>query len=108
MLPSIKLMADYYCFPLWLYDSDDVGDIDPETLPISDILKRKLRSWSTCFDQILNLEDPASSNFKSEQDENQFNEEGELLWRLLQEELKGKYKVYYYDMKVSKLRAPES
>ncbi|EMN90605.1 hypothetical protein LEP1GSC108_3378 [Leptospira weilii str. UI 13098] len=56
----------------------------------------------------MNLEDPASSNFKSEQDENQFNEEGELLWKLLQEELKGKYKVYYYDMKVSKLRAPES
>ncbi|RHX77450.1 hypothetical protein [Leptospira yasudae] len=108
MLTSLKLMTDYYCFPLWIKDSSNVFDnIDPEKLPISDILKKRLLSWSTLYDQILNLEDPASSNFKSEEDENRFYEEGESLWRLLQEELRGKYKVYYYDRKIPKLRSPD-
>ncbi|TGK20282.1 hypothetical protein [Leptospira kmetyi] len=107
MLPSLKLMTDYHCFPLWFYDNLNSSDnIDPETLPISDALKKRLLNWATLYDQILNLNDPASSNFKSEQDANKFNEEGELLWKLLQEELGGEYKIYYYDMKTSKLRNP--
>ncbi|MHC5729637.1 MAG: hypothetical protein ACYTXY_37035 [Nostoc sp.] len=32
---KIKLMADYGCYPLWWVSSDKIGNIDPETLPLS-------------------------------------------------------------------------
>ncbi len=35
-MKRIKLMADYDCYPLWLDSDDEVGNIDPDVLPISD------------------------------------------------------------------------
>ena len=35
MKEKIKLMADYGCYPLWWVNSQKIGDIDPETLPLS-------------------------------------------------------------------------
>ena len=37
MLRNIKLMPDYYCWPLW--DMDSVGNLGPNRLPITPELR---------------------------------------------------------------------
>ncbi|MEY2421633.1 MAG: hypothetical protein QOI95_1700 [Acidimicrobiaceae bacterium] len=53
-------MADYGCWPLW-EDGPAIGNVDPETLPISDRLKERLASWAAEYDASLNQDDPAGS-----------------------------------------------
>lgn len=84
---KIKLMPDYNCFPLWGASADDVGNIDPEELPISTLLKKKLLDWSQKYDATLNLDDPIESGFRSEEEEQAFKSEGQALALLLQKEL---------------------
>ena len=36
---KIRLMADYFCYPLWHDDGINMGDIGPASLPISNELK---------------------------------------------------------------------
>ncbi len=80
----IRLSADYYSFPLWEASPGEVGNINPDELPISDNLKRRLLEWSDEFDAILNRDDPARSGFPSAEAELRFREAG----RRLGEELK--------------------
>ncbi|KES16178.1 hypothetical protein GASC598I20_006050, partial [Gilliamella apicola SCGC AB-598-I20] len=35
-MKKIKLMADYECYPLWIDSDNEVGNIDPDSLLISD------------------------------------------------------------------------
>jgi hypothetical protein len=87
----IKLMADYQCFPLWEASPGVVGNIDPQGLPISLLLKQRLIAWATKFDATLNMDDPASSSFDSEQVVSEFQQEGNVLAQCLQEELGANY-----------------
>ena len=59
----IKLMADYHCWPLWTVDTetDGFGDVDPDTLPISDLLKQDLMAWAQQLDAALDWNDPAGT-----------------------------------------------
>ncbi|MDI2111774.1 hypothetical protein [Commensalibacter nepenthis] len=88
-------MTDYFCYPLWINDDDDSGNIDPDTLPISDALKKELMDWSDEYDGILNMDDPASSGFKSSEDKAAFIQEGYRLYERLQVELGSDYEVEY-------------
>ncbi|WP_343547503.1 hypothetical protein [Ralstonia sp.] len=90
---AIKLMADYQCFPLWEASPGVVGNIDPESLPISSQLQQRLMAWAAKFDATLDAGDPASSGFDSEQAANEFQREGEALARQLQHELGDTYLV---------------
>ncbi|AUT64907.1 hypothetical protein [Paraburkholderia terrae] len=90
---KIKLMADYQCFPLWEASPGVVGNINPQDLPISSLLKQKLMTWAATFDATLNMNDPASSGFENEQAANEFRLEGETLARSLQNELGAAYVV---------------
>lgn len=90
---TIKLMADYQCFPLWEASPGIVGNIDPQDLPISSWLKQALMTWAGKFDATLNMDDPASSGFESEDAVNEFREEGDALVQRLQEELGKNYTV---------------
>jgi len=92
----IKLMADYYCFPLWNNSPGEVGNIDPESLPLSPELKSKLNEWTEKYDLILNDDDPASSGFESKEDEQAFIREGRDLAKYLQIELGDSYQIIYY------------
>jgi hypothetical protein len=47
---SIKMMADYHCWPLWEASAGRVGNIDPRTLPISRDLVVQLESWARLYD----------------------------------------------------------
>ncbi|CAB3797233.1 hypothetical protein [Pararobbsia alpina] len=90
---TIKLMADYQCFPLWEASLGVVGNIDPKGLQISPSLRQGLMTWAAKFDATLNMNDPASSCFESEQAASEFRQEGEVLAQRLQEELGAAYVV---------------
>ncbi len=92
----IKVMADYYSFPLWNNSLGEVGNIDPESLPLSEELKDRLNNWSDKYDSILNNKDPASSDFETKEDELNFIQEGRELAKCLQKELGDAYEITYH------------
>ena len=86
-------MADYESWSLW--DIDDPDNIDPETLPLSDDLKKGLADWEAAYDATLNRSDPASSGFESEAAARKFSETGWALFDQLREELPNVDLVYF-------------
>lgn len=80
-------MADYNCFPLWEASPGMVGNINPASLPISDVLQKKLLVWASRYDAILNIDDPAKSMFSSADAEDDFIAAGKDLVARLQKEL---------------------
>jgi hypothetical protein len=84
---ALKLMADYGCFPLWEASPGHVGNVDPETLPISESLKTDLARWAASYDKTLNADEPLRSGFEAEADEKQFKQQGHVLGKRLQAEL---------------------
>ena len=54
---TIKLMADYRCWPLW-----EAGEnIDPASLPLSGALQARLLAWAEAFEAGFDWDDPAAS-----------------------------------------------
>jgi hypothetical protein len=94
-MTSIKVMTDYHCFPLWHYGTDEVGEIEPTSLPISKELSSSLMAWAAEYDATLNENDPASSGFLSSLAESDFIEKGLKLAQELKSAL-GNVEVYYY------------
>jgi hypothetical protein len=90
---TIKLMADYQCFPLWEASPGIVGNIDPEDLPISSSLQQRLMAWAEKYTATLDMDDPPCSGFESEQEASEFRQEGEVLVQCLREELGVSYAV---------------
>ncbi len=84
---QIKVMVDYQCHPLWDLSPGSYGDIDPNTLPISTELKRRLTDWAAEFDETLDMADPANSGFKSVEVESAFKARGIQLAEQLQKDL---------------------
>ncbi|MGC6389064.1 hypothetical protein ACMV8I_15600 [Ewingella sp. S1.OA.A_B6] len=95
-MKEIKLMADYQCHPLWGTTLEDFGDLSPEELPISLELKNSLGEWAKRYDALLNMDDPASSGFKSEEEAKLFIDDGYKLAERLQIELGSAYKITYH------------
>jgi hypothetical protein len=96
-MTHIKLMADYTCHPLWLVnDPAYSGDIDPRGLPLSEATILRLDHWAQVFDDTLVWDDPASSGFKTKEEEDAWNQEGILLWKKLQQELGSTYQIDFF------------
>lgn len=84
---KIKLMADYGSYPLWWEEPDLVGNINPNTLAISQELVVQLEEWSDMYDKgIIN--------------EESFEQEGIRLWIMLNKELNPNYQVFYFSEKL--------
>ncbi|HHH1591716.1 TPA: hypothetical protein ACPZUF_000416 [Yersinia enterocolitica] len=94
-MKTIKLMADYGCHPLWETTPNDFGDISPNELPISIELQDSLKRWADRFEAILNMDDPASSRFKSTSEEEMFIADGYELAQRLRDELGSEYEIIY-------------
>lgn len=94
MTQKIKLMADYQCWPLW--DLQEPDNIHPAELPLSHETIERLLRWSDAYDAILNLDDPASSGFESQEAAAAFEQEGIRLWLQLRQELTPDYEVFYF------------
>lgn len=84
---TIKLMADYGSFPLWEASPGEVGNIDPDDLPLSAALRQRLAEWARDYDATLNIEDPARSGFKDDASKARFKMVGAALADDLQAEL---------------------
>ncbi len=54
---TLKLMADYQCWPLW----EEGENLDPATLPLSAGLQARLTAWAEAFDASLDWDDPGHS-----------------------------------------------
>ncbi|MBP0019473.1 MAG: hypothetical protein J7647_18215 [Cyanobacteria bacterium SBLK] len=104
MVKKIKLMADYGCDPLWWDESDIVGDIAPEMLPLAAETIQRLHQWANRYDETLDWDDPANSpGFQNEEDARDFEEEGLNLWQQIQQELSPNYTVSYFSEKLGKV-----
>ena len=86
---TIKLVAEYQCFPLWEASPGEFGNIDPETLPLSPDLRKRLYEWAENYDATLNMEDPKESRFANAKVESEFWEEGRAIAEDLRVELGG-------------------
>jgi hypothetical protein len=98
MTINIKLMADYFSYPLWGLDNDNIGGINPHELPLSEETIAKLEQWSQIYNNILNCDDPASSSFKTIEDQANFEVKGIKLWEKLRQELGQEYNVKYHSI----------
>lgn len=92
---KIKLMAEYFCHPLWHDDGINMGDIDPNDLPISEKLKKQIYHWAEWYNNILNLDNPAISSFDSIDEEQAFLTMGEEIFLQLKVELGNTYDIRY-------------
>jgi len=88
---KIKLMLDYQCYPLWGMSENNLGNIDPRSLPISEKLISNLMDWAKKYDATLNLEEPINSGFATKELELAFKKEGEYLLNRLRIELGNSY-----------------
>ena len=91
-----RLAPDYHCWPLWHNGANEVGNIDPQNLPISRPLVDDLNTWAYEFDATLNMDDPASSGFKTEDDEIDFKKRGVILAGRLRAELGSEFCIEYH------------
>lgn len=83
---KIKLMADYQCWCLW--DIENPTNIDPQSLPLSEELKSRLRAWEETFDKNLDLRDHTNIGFRSKKEFDLFYDTGWDLFIELKKELK--------------------
>lgn len=90
---TLKLMADYQCFPLWEASPGEVGNVNPASLPISSVLQSQLMDWADVYDGTLNLENPACSGFMDTNAKAVFNMQGIRLADQLRNELGPEYVV---------------
>ena len=92
----IKVMADYFCHPLWHIGGVDVGDIDHATLQISNDLQSNLDAWAGAFDAILYMDDPANKGgVDSPQAAESFIAQGARLAQRLCDELGPEWEIEY-------------
>ncbi|UQN06009.1 NUDIX hydrolase [Deinococcus sp. QL22] len=96
---TLKLMADYHCFPLWKPDGDN---LDPATLGVPTALAARLEAWADTFDSTLNRADPMSplpmrATFlgAGENEDAAFEREGHALWWALRAALPGQQVGYF-------------
>lgn len=88
---NLKLMPDYYSYPLWEETEGGYDNVDPAEIPISPGLKNDLISWAQKYDDTLDRDDPRQSGFPTPEAEAAFKAEGEALLARLKAELGQQY-----------------
>ena len=103
MTQKIKLMPDYCCHPLWGLDIDNIGNIDPETLPLALATIHRLKTYSAAYESGINWDYPPNSPEPTEEEIENYEQEGISLWLQLQKELAPDYEVSYFSQKTLKI-----
>ncbi|MCK9878669.1 hypothetical protein MXD59_23380 [Frankia sp. Ag45/Mut15] len=86
----VKMMADYYAFPLWA----EGGMVSPEALPLTDVLRDELALWSADYTRILIAN---GYSWPSEQVQADWNKRGYALAIRVARELGPSYEVVFFD-----------
>lgn len=88
-LPKLEFRFDYFGACAWV----DGGDMEYDSLPVSDSLMEELRALCDEYDNRINWSDPGSSEGWTKKQEEAFNRRAAIAGKRLQEELQGKYTV---------------
>ncbi len=101
----IKLMADYSQFPLWRSGGsfDNVGEINPASLPLTPELQAQLLRWHDRYYSQLNIQDFDQSVFFTDEERDEFDQEGIDLWQRLRSELAPTYEVWYFSERLQQV-----
>ncbi len=95
-MKELRLYPDYFCWPTWVPYTDGLDNINPNELPISKDLAVCVISWGEYFDGFLDMDDPASSERMTVEEEEKFISDGRELAKRLSIELEGRYKVVFW------------
>ncbi|CUU53656.1 hypothetical protein Ga0074812_101154 [Parafrankia irregularis] len=87
---QVKVMADYYAFPLWTGD----GMLSPEALPLTDGLRDELALWSAEYTRTLS---DNGYDWPNEQVQADWNGRGYALAVRVAQELGPSYEVVFFD-----------
>ena len=91
---KLRFSFEYRAYPVWKISPDGgVSDLDHNLLPISKELKQLITIWDNKFQDTYIPDDPASSNFKSIEEEKLFIKEGLILFKRLKDELPDNYRI---------------
>lgn len=104
---KLELMTDYQCWPLWRCGDSGVGNVDPETLPLSTETRARLDGWAARYDGWLDLDDPARSPQVPSEEVDAFEAEGMQLWARVRAELGPEYEVVYRSIKQRRVLGPQ-
>ncbi|MFE5125963.1 hypothetical protein [Streptomyces sp. NPDC056669] len=96
-LHTVRLSADYECYPVWVLTEHELDNVAPDSLPLSKQLIEDLDRWGDEYEATYNLDDPIASGFASEEAEQSFFERGHGLARRLRDELDETWRVSYFD-----------
>jgi hypothetical protein len=88
-------MADYSCWPLWL-GGGEVGNVDPDELPLTSVLKSELRTWAAAYDATLDQTYPPDSGFATAADQRAWTNEGRRLAGELRLQLGAAWEIVYF------------
>jgi hypothetical protein len=94
---TVRVAADYDCYPVWIRRADGLDNIRPSDLPISPQLQNDLDNWGEEYDATLVRDDPGVSGFLSDRAEESFASRGAGLARRLKRELGPEWQVTYFD-----------
>lgn len=94
-MPTLKVVAEYECLPLWVRRSGVFVNVDPLELGLEPELATDLRRWSSTYDATLKRDDPVSSGFQAVADQQHFVDEGRALARRVKSQLGRRYTVLY-------------
>lgn len=103
MTKRIKLMAEYDSDPLWWEGPEQVGPIEPATLPLSVETISRLLRWQEDYNARINWDDPASSRKFSPDELEVFEREGIEIWTRLREDLSPNYEVVYFSERLRRV-----
>jgi hypothetical protein len=69
---TIRLEAEYECYPLWRQTSEGLENIDPSHLKMSRELAMAIQDWDASFQRTYVADDPLRSGFASVDEEREF------------------------------------
>lgn len=98
----LKLLPEYEASPVW-WGQQPFGEVDVNTLPITNELKSEVLQWAQLYWATLCVEDPVRSGFPTLQTKEAFDRLGKLLWERLRGELGPAYIVQYFSVMDNKL-----
>jgi hypothetical protein len=78
---EIRIMADYFCWPLWRYEGDSTFNVSPSDLGLPDDLSAGLLAWAAEFDATLDMDNPRDAGFPDEEVRRRWVAVGEGLTR---------------------------
>lgn len=78
------LRAEFGMYPLWVRTATEMWVLEPEDYPVDDGLRDRILAWDDVFQATFNAQDPAASDFTSDEARAAYVDEGRDLLNALQ------------------------